>query len=58
MLVVLDCLNEIRRFDQTLVGTGIQLGEALSEKLNIQFIIVQIDPVQIGNLQFTAGTWF
>lgn len=39
---------------QTLMCTGIQPGKALSEKLNIQAAVFQIDAVQVGDLKFSA----
>ena len=40
--------------EQTLMCTGIQPGEALSEKLNVQTAVFQIDPVQVGDLKLSA----
>ena len=34
--------------------SGIQPGEALSEKLDVQAAVLQIDPVQVGDLKLSA----
>ncbi len=39
---------------QGLMGSGIQPGEALSEKLNVQAAVFQIDAVQVGDLKLSA----
>ena len=58
MLVLLHGLYEVGGIGQTLMGTGIQPGEALSQKLYIQLSLLQINPVQVGDLQLAPGGRF
>ena len=54
VLMGLDGFYEVGCLYQTLMCTGIQPGEALSEKLNVQAAVFQIDPVQVGDLKLSA----
>lgn len=54
VLMRLDGFYEVGCLYQTLMCTGIQPGEALSEKLNVQAAVFQIDPVQVGDLKLSA----
>lgn len=54
VLMGLDGFYEVGCLYQALMCTGIQPGEALSEKLNVQAAVFQIDPVQVGDLKFSA----
>ena len=53
--MLLHGLDEIGGVDQALVGAGIEPGEALAEQLDMEPVILQIDPVQVGDLIFSAG---
>ena len=53
-IVVLNIAVEVGCLYQALMCTGIQPGEALSEKLNVQAAVFQIDPVQVGDLKLSA----
>ena len=54
VLMGLDGFYEVGCLYQALMCTGIQPGEALSEKLNVQAAVFQIDPVQVGDLKLSA----
>lgn len=54
VLMGLDGFYEVGCLYQALMCTGIQPGESLSEKLNVQATVFQIDPVQVGDLKFSA----
>ena len=55
VLVLLHCFDEVRGIHQALVGPRVKPGEALPEQLHMQLVVLQIDPVQIGDLIFAAG---
>ena len=57
MLMCLYCLHKVCSIYQTLMCTGIQPCESLSEKFYIQIAFLQINTVQVGNLQLSSGTW-
>ena len=54
VLVCFDRLDEVSGVDKALMGSGVQPCEALAEQLDMELFVVQIDPVEIGDLIFTA----
>ena len=54
MLMRLHRLYEVRCINQTLMCTCIQPCKALSKQFYIQISLLQINPVQIGNLQLST----
>ena len=46
--------DEVGGIHQAFVGTGVQPGEALTQQLYVELAGLQIDPVQVGDLQFVA----
>ena len=57
MLMILDGLYEVRRFDKALMCAGVEPGEALSEQLDVQSTLFQINAVQVGDLMLAACAW-
>ena len=58
MLMLLHSLHEVGSIHKTLVCTSVQPSESLTQQLNIQGAILQINAIQIGNLQFTTRRRF
>ena len=55
VLMSLHGLDIVGRVDQALVGAGVEPGEALTEQLHIEGVILEVDAVEIGDLQLASG---
>ena len=58
MLMLFNRLHKVCRVNKTLMRPGIQPGEALPQQFYIQCPIFQINAIEVGNLQLTAGRRF
>ena len=52
---VLDHADKVGRIHQRIHRAGVQPGIAAAQQLHIQRAVLQIHPVQIGDLQLAAG---
>ena len=57
MLVLFDRLDEVGGIHKRLVRPGIEPGEALSQKLDIEVAMFQVDAVEVGDFQLSARGW-
>ena len=57
-LTVLNGTDEVSGLKQGLVGSGIEPCRATAELLNLQTPFLEIDTVQIGDLELSAGGGF
>jgi len=53
-LAVLDGLHVLRGFQQAVVGTGVEPGEATAEAFYIEIAALEVGHVDVGDLQFAA----
>ena len=51
-------LNELAGFEHRLMGTGIEPGVAAPHHFNGQLLLLKIDAVNVGDLEFTAVRGF
>lgn len=53
-LAVFDGLDELAGFQQAVVGAGVEPGIAAAQVFDMQPFLVQIEPVEVGDLQLAA----
>ena len=53
-LALLQRADEFGRLDQRIRRAGVEPGEAAAEPLDLQLAALQIEPVEVGDLQFAA----
>ena len=56
-LPMFDCRDVIPRFEQTGLRPRIEPGHSAAERLYMQFVLLKINRVEVGDLQFPARGW-